>query len=78
MGFWAAMDEVYPEARQQKVELKPLHSTGLPHDPKSSNIRFDNISSLMQPTGARAVGNYRPMTEDILTFSFGYQMEQFF
>ena len=43
-----------------------------------SNIRFDNISSLMQPTGARAVGNYRPMTEDILTFSFGYQMEQFF
>jgi hypothetical protein len=32
---------------------------------------------LMQPIGAKAVGNYRPMTEDTLTFSLGYQMEQF-
>ena len=33
--------------------------------------------NLMQPIGAKAVCNYRPMTEDTLTFSLGYQMEQF-
>jgi hypothetical protein len=33
--------------------------------------------TLMQPIGAKAVCNYRPMTEDTLTFSLGYQMEQF-
>ena len=35
MGIWAAFDEVYPEARQQKMELKPQTQTGSPHDPNS-------------------------------------------
>ena len=35
MGFWAALDEVYPEARQQKMELEPQTQTGSPHDPIS-------------------------------------------
>ena len=35
MGFWAALDEVYPEARQQKMELAPQTQTGSPHNPIS-------------------------------------------
>jgi hypothetical protein len=35
MGIWAACDEVYPEARQQKMELAPQTQTGSPHNPIS-------------------------------------------
>ena len=35
MGIWAAFDEVYPEARQQKMELEPQTQTASPHDPIS-------------------------------------------
>jgi len=35
MGFCAALDEVYPEARQQKMELAPQTQTGSPHNPNS-------------------------------------------
>ena len=40
IGIWAACDEVYPEASQQKMELAPQTQTGSPHNPKFSNTRF--------------------------------------
>jgi hypothetical protein len=60
--------------------INPL--TGHEHPPVYTEMIIGKGSNalqytLMQPIGAKVVCNYRPMTEDTLTFSLGYQMKQF-